>query len=191
MSDASIVGSGVRPPPFLFYPTLFIKAPLILKIPDPHPYVSYIHFWCHGNVVDWHPIALLIYHFTCFQPEDIPIFSILFCKYKCTTWNLEVWRTPPFIVCFHPLYQSTLFSGKMWTPTLLQFFKISNPHPLKCVDCPLHVWTLQLVSKLSLCTASSAFILVAGVWMRLLNIWTISTVIVESGILFQAEMVLG
>ena len=51
--------------------------------------------------------------------------------------NLEVWRTTPFIVCFHPLYQSTLFSGKMWTPTLLQFLKISNPHPLKCVDCPL------------------------------------------------------
>ena len=51
--------------------------------------------------------------------------------------NLEVWRTPPFIVCFHPLYQSTLFSGKMWTPTLLQSFKISNPHPLKCVDCQL------------------------------------------------------
>ena len=88
-----IVSSGVRPPPFLFYPTLFIKAPLILKIPDPHPfsnlYVSYIHFWCHGNVVDWHPIALLIYHFTYFQPEDIPIFSILFCKYKCTTWKSE------------------------------------------------------------------------------------------------------
>ena len=88
-----IVGSGVRPPPFLFYPTLFIKAPLILKILDPHPfsnlYVSYIHFWCHGNVVDWHPIALLIYHFTYFQPEDIPIFSILFCKYKCTTWKSE------------------------------------------------------------------------------------------------------
>ena len=80
------VGSGVRPPPFLFYPTLFIKASLILKIPDPHPfsnlYVSYIHFW-------WHPIALLIYHFTYFQPEDIPIFSILFCKYKCTTWKSE------------------------------------------------------------------------------------------------------
>ena len=88
-----IVGSGVRPAPFLFYPTLFIKAPLILKIPDPHPfsnlYVSYIHFWCHGNVVDWHPIALLIYHFTYFQPENIPIFSILFCKYKCTTWKSE------------------------------------------------------------------------------------------------------
>ena len=64
-----------------------------MKIPDPHPfsnlYVSYIHFWCHGNVVDWHPIALLIYHFTYFQPEDIPIFSILFCKYKCTTWKSE------------------------------------------------------------------------------------------------------
>ena len=88
-----IVGSGVRPHPFYFTPTLFIKAPLILKIPDPHPfsnlYVSYIHFWCHGNVVDWHPIALLIYHFTYFQPEDIPIFSILFCKYKCTTWKSE------------------------------------------------------------------------------------------------------
>ena len=37
---------------------------------------------------------------------------------------------------------------------------------------------------------SSACILVAGVWMRLLNIWTVGTVIVESGILFQAEMVL-
>ena len=51
--------------------------------------------------------------------------------------NLEVWRTPPFIVCFHPLYQSTLFSGKMWTLTLLHFFKISHPHPLKCMDYPL------------------------------------------------------
>ena len=73
-----IVGSRVRPHPFYFTPTLFIKAPLILKIPDPHPfsnlYVSYIHFWCHGNVVDWHPIALVIYHLTYFQPEDIPIF---------------------------------------------------------------------------------------------------------------------
>ena len=58
--------------------------------------------------------------------------------------NLEVWRTTPFIVCFHPLYQSTLFSGKMWTPTLLQFFKISNPHPLKWVDCPLCVFLLRL-----------------------------------------------
>ena len=56
----NIVGSGVRPGldphPFYFTPTLFIKAPLILKILDPHPfsnlYVSYIHFWCHGNVVD-------------------------------------------------------------------------------------------------------------------------------------------
>ena len=38
---------------------------------------------------------------------------------------------------------------------------------------------------------SSACIMVAGVWMKLLNIWTDSTVIVESGILFQAEMVLG
>ena len=88
-----IVGSGVRPHPFYFTPTLFIKAPLILKIPDPHPfsnlYVSYIHFWCHGNVVDCHPIALLIYHFTYFQPEDIPIFSISFCKYECTTWKSE------------------------------------------------------------------------------------------------------
>ena len=47
---------GLDPHPFYFTPTLFIKAPLILKIPDPHPfsnfYVSYIHFWCHGNVVD-------------------------------------------------------------------------------------------------------------------------------------------
>ena len=91
----TIVGSGVRPHPFYFTPTLFTKAPLILKILDPHPfsnlYVSYILFWCHGNVVDWHrhPIALLIYHFTYFQPEDIPIFSILFCKYKCTTWKSE------------------------------------------------------------------------------------------------------
>ena len=123
---------GLDPHPFYFTPTLFIKAPLILKIPDPHPfsnlYVSYIHFWCHGNVVDWYPIALPIYHFTYFQPEDIPILSILFCKCKYTTWKSE----EP-----HPLYQSTLFSGKMWTPTLLQFFKISNPHPLKCMDCPL------------------------------------------------------
>ena len=113
---------------------------MILKIPDPHPfsnlYVSYIHFWCHCNVVDWHPIALLIYHFTYFQPEDIPVFSILFCKYKCTTWKSG--EPHPFnIVCFHPLYQFTLFSGKMWTPTLLQYFKISNLRPLKCVDCPL------------------------------------------------------
>ena len=53
---AYVLGSGVRPHPFYFTPTLFIKAPLILRIPDPHPfsnlYVSYIHFWCHGNVVD-------------------------------------------------------------------------------------------------------------------------------------------
>ena len=60
--------------------------------------------------------------------------------------NLEVWRTPPFIVCFHPFYQSTLFSGKMWTPTLLQFFKISNPHPLKCVDCPLWIHLFSCIS---------------------------------------------
>ena len=91
LASIYIVGSGVRPPPFFFYPTLFIKAPLILKIPDPHPfsnlYVSYIHFWCHGNVVDWHPhywyITSLIFSL------DLSIFSMLFCKYKCTTWKSE------------------------------------------------------------------------------------------------------
>ena len=76
-------------------PHPFYKGTLDTENSGPHPfsnlYVSYmyIHFWCHGNVVDWHPIALLIYHFTYFQPEDIPIFSILFCKYKCTTWKSE------------------------------------------------------------------------------------------------------
>ena len=94
--DTLIVGSGVRPPPFLFYPHPFYKGTLDTENSGPHPfsnlYVSYIHFscfWYHGNVVDWHPVALLIYHFTYFQPEDIPIFSILFCKYKCTTWKSE------------------------------------------------------------------------------------------------------
>ena len=68
--------------------------------------------------------------------------------------NLEVWRTPPFIVCFHPLYQSTLFSGKIRTPTFLQFFKISNPHPLNCVDCPLWKSWLVIIKKTRTCIAN-------------------------------------
>ena len=49
-------GSGVRPSPFLFYPHPFYKGTLDTENSGPHPfsnlYVSYIHFWCHGNVVD-------------------------------------------------------------------------------------------------------------------------------------------
>ena len=90
---ALIVGSGVRPPPFLFYPHPFYKGTLDTENSRPHPfsnlYVSYIHFWCHGNVVDWHPIAYWYITSLIFSLRIFLFFSILFCKYKCTTWKSE------------------------------------------------------------------------------------------------------
>ena len=121
--NINIVGSGVRPPPFLFYPHPFYKCTLYTKNSDPHPFSNlYISFaqplWYYGNAVGTHYQRVNIYHLL-----------FLFCPlcFVIELHNQESEEPPPFLVSFHPLYQSTLFSRKMLTPTLLQFFKISDP----------------------------------------------------------------
>ena len=132
-----------KPPPFLSYPTLFIRHPFNWKFLTPALFtirLTFVHLllvhtvlyiqdrFCPspGPSFTTHKMVSTTsknpYYGSYFQGNFLlPLPQID--KMLSNLLSGERPQAPPFLVCPHPFYRSTLFSDKMSTPTLFTNFQ--------------------------------------------------------------------